>query len=98
MTHDEEMLLWSPPAPDDALLAHELRARVRAAIATLTPREEAVLSARFGLDSDDSQTLEATSALLGLSRWYVSQAEARAIRKLRHPSRSKYLRVFVEGL
>ena len=63
---------------------------------TLTPREEKVLRLRFGLDDGKARTLEEVGREFNVTRERIRQIEAKALRKLRHPSRSKKLRDFLE--
>ena len=63
---------------------------------TLTPREEKVLSLRFGLEDGHSRTLEEVGQEFNVTRERIRQIEAKALRKLRHPSRSKKLRDFLD--
>ena len=62
-----------------------------------TERERRVVELRYGLDGGEARTLEAVADEFGLSRERIRQIEAKALRKLRHPSRSKRLRSFVES-
>jgi RNA polymerase primary sigma factor len=64
---------------------------------SLTPREERVIRLRFGVGDGKDYTLEEVADNFGVSMERARQIEARALRKLRHPGRSKYLRPFVEG-
>jgi len=66
-------------------------------LATLTPRQERVLRLRFGIDENADHTLEEVGQDFGVTRERIRQVEAKALRKLRHPSRAKRLRPFVEG-
>jgi RNA polymerase primary sigma factor len=64
---------------------------------TLTPREERIIKMRFGLDDGTQRTLEEVGQTFSVTRERIRQIEAKALRKLRHPSRSSKLRVFLEG-
>ena len=66
-------------------------------LATLTPREEKVLRMRFGIDEKPDHTLEEVGATSTLTRERIRQIEAKALRKLGHPSRSKGLKGFVDN-
>jgi RNA polymerase primary sigma factor len=85
-----------PDAPDldDAAGRALLREQVRQALDSLTPRERKVLELRFGLDRTESLTLSEIGDALGVTRERIRQIEATALRKLRHPSRSRKLREF----
>ncbi len=72
-----------------------LREQVHEALLTLTPRERRVIECRYGLHGDSEATLTAIGREIGLTRERIRQIEASALRKLRHPSRSKRLRAFV---
>jgi len=74
------------PRPDDAAEAHALAAAVRAALATLPPRDRAILVARHGLDGVPPRTLQEIGHQFGLTRQAVQQAEARALARLRRPA------------
>ena len=65
-------------------------------LGTLTPREEKVLKLRFGLDDGRARTLEEVGREFNVTRERIRQIEAKALRKLRHPSRSKKLRDYLE--
>jgi RNA polymerase primary sigma factor len=82
-------------SPAEAAINTSLRAGARAALRTLTPREEGVLRMRFGLDDGTERTLEAVGRSYALTRERIRQIEARALKKLRHPSRSRLLRAFL---
>jgi len=86
-------LLPDPAAlrPHDAAEAQELAAAVRAALATLPPRERAILAARHGLDGEPPRTLQEIGRGLGLTRQAVQQAEARALARLRYPALHRWL-------
>jgi RNA polymerase primary sigma factor len=78
-----------------AVMSVELTARAREQLATLTPREQEVLTWRFGLEDDREHTLEEIGERLGLTRERIRQIETRALGKLRHPSRASALRSFI---
>ena len=64
---------------------------------TLTPREERIIKMRFGLEDGTEHTLEEVGQNFGVTRERIRQIEAKALRKLRHPSRNRRLRAFVDG-
>jgi RNA polymerase primary sigma factor len=83
--------------PSDAVISGNLAEQTRKVLATLTPREEKVLRMRFGIGEKSDHTLEEVGQDFEVTRERIRQIEAKALRKLRHPSRSKRLRAFVEG-
>ncbi|MBQ7965187.1 MAG: RNA polymerase sigma factor RpoD [Ruminococcus sp.] len=84
------------PAPADAASHTMLREQLMEVLDTLTPREEKVLRLRFGLEDGRSRTLEEVGKEFNVTRERIRQIEAKALRKLRHPSRSKKLRDFID--
>ena len=88
---DEEAL-----APADAAAFTLLKEQLMAVLDTLTPREKKVLKLRFGLDDGRARTLEEVGKEFNVTRERIRQIEAKALRKLRHPSRSKKLRDYLE--
>ena len=84
------------PAPADAASHTLLKEQLNEVLSTLTPREEKVLRLRFGLDDGRSRTLEEVGKEFAVTRERIRQIEAKALRKLRHPSRSKKLKDFLE--
>ncbi|MDY4919978.1 MAG: RNA polymerase sigma factor RpoD [Phascolarctobacterium sp.] len=84
------------PAPADAASFTLLREQLGEVLHTLTPREQRVLELRFGLEDGRSRTLEEVGQHFGVTRERIRQIEAKALRKLRHPSRSKKLKDFLE--
>ena len=72
-------------------------ARHREILTSLSPREGRVLQLRFGLKDGKSHTLEEVGKKFGVTRERIRQIEAKALRKLRHPSRSRKLKAFLEG-
>ena len=85
-------------SPSEAVISGNLADQTRKVLATLTPREEKVLRMRFGIGEKSDHTLEEVGQDFEVTRERIRQIEAKALRKLRHPSRSKRLRAFVEGL
>ncbi|MGI5891241.1 MAG: RNA polymerase sigma factor RpoD [Bacillota bacterium] len=88
---DEEAL-----APAEAASFFLLREQLEDVLSTLTPREKKVLQLRFGLDDGRSRTLEEVGQVFGVTRERIRQIEAKALRKLRHPSRSKKLKDYLD--
>ena len=84
------------PAPAEAASFVLLNEQLEDVLKTLTPREEKVLRLRFGLDDGRARTLEEVGQSFGVTRERIRQIEAKALRKLRHPSRSKKLKDFLE--
>ncbi len=84
------------PAPADAASFTLLREQLEEVLETLTLREKKVLELRFGLEDGRSRTLEEVGQHFGVTRERIRQIEAKALRKLRHPSRSKRLKDFLE--
>ncbi|MBQ3080973.1 MAG: RNA polymerase sigma factor RpoD [Clostridia bacterium] len=84
------------PAPSDAASYTMLREQLLEVLHTLTPREENVLKLRFGLEDGRPRTLEEVGKAFDITRERIRQIEAKALRKLRHPSRSKKLRDYLE--
>ena len=84
------------PSPDGAASYQLLKAQLNAVLHTLTPREEEVLRLRFGLDDGRTRTLEEVGEKFKITRERIRQIEAKAIRKLRHPSRSKKLKAYLD--
>ena len=79
------------------LIAYEMmKKQLENVLDTLTDREENVLRLRFGLDDGRTRTLEEVGKVFGVTRERIRQIEAKALRKLRHPSRSKQLKDFLE--
>ncbi len=83
--------------PSDAVININLQEQTKKVLATLTPREEQVLRMRFGIGEKSDHTLEEVGQKFTVTRERIRQIEAKALRKLRHPSRSKRLKTFVEG-
>ena len=84
-------------SPSDAVINMNLAEQTRKVLATLTPREEKVLRMRFGIGEKSDHTLEEVGQDFEVTRERIRQIEAKALRKLRHPSRSKRLKSFVDS-
>ena len=87
----------SAVSPSEAVIGMNLAEQTRRVLATLTPREEKVLRMRFGIGEKSDHTLEEVGQDFEVTRERIRQIEAKALRKLRHPSRAKRLKAFVEG-
>lgn len=83
-------------SPGEAVISHNLGEQTRKVLTTLTPREEKVLRMRFGIGEKSDHTLEEVGRDFSVTRERIRQIEAKALRKLRHPSRSRQLRSFLE--
>jgi RNA polymerase primary sigma factor len=83
------------PAPSESASNSLLREQLRNILRTLTPREEEVIKLRFGLDDGRPRTLEEVGKQFKITRERIRQIEAKALRKLRHPSRSKALKDYL---
>ena len=83
------------PAPDEALLTESLKLEIERALDTLSPREAEVINLYFGLSQEKALTLEEIGARFSLTRERVRQIKEKAIRRLRHASRSKSLRAYL---
>jgi RNA polymerase primary sigma factor len=84
-------------SPQDAVVNENLANQTRRVLATLAPREERVLKMRFGIGERANHTLEEVGQDFEVTRERIRQIEAKALRKLRHPSRSRLLKAFVEN-
>jgi RNA polymerase primary sigma factor len=82
--------------PVDATSRHMLKEEIEGVLGTLTPREERIIQLRFGLEDGRSRTLEEVGLEFNVTRERIRQIEAHALRKLRHPSRSKRLRDYLD--
>ena len=83
-------------APDEAAINVNLKDQTALVLHTLTPREEKIMKMRFGLEDDSEHTLEEVGRAFAVTRERIRQIEAKALRKLRHPSRSGKLRLFLD--
>jgi len=84
-------------SPADAVISADLAEQTRKVLATLTPREEKVLRMRFGISGKTDHTLEEVGQEFAVTRERIRQIEAKALRKLRHPSRSRRLKSFMDS-
>ncbi len=84
-------------SPSEAIININLKEQTEALLKTLTPREEKVIKMRFGLGDGSEHTLEEVGQNFAVTRERIRQIEAKALRKLRHPSRSRKLKAFLEG-
>jgi RNA polymerase primary sigma factor len=84
-------------SPSEAVININLKEQTEALLKTLTPREEKVIKMRFGIGDGSEHTLEEVGQSFAVTRERIRQIEAKALRKLRHPSRSRKLKAFLEG-
>jgi RNA polymerase primary sigma factor len=84
-------------SPSDAAINLNLREKMSSMLKTLTQREEKIIRMRFGLDDGNDHTLEEVGQMFAVTRERIRQIEAKALRKLRHSSRSGRFRIFLEG-
>jgi RNA polymerase primary sigma factor len=84
-------------SPAEAVINVNLKEQTESVLKTLTPREERVIKMRFGVGDGSEHTLEEVGQSFAVTRERIRQIEAKALRKLRHPSRSRKLRAFLEG-
>ena len=91
--NDQEMFC----KPSDAVISMNLAEQTRKVLATLTPSEEKVLRMRFGIGEKSDHTLEEVGQDFDVTRERIRQIEAKALRKLRHPTRAEQLKPFVEN-
>ena len=82
---------------DDAIIETDLTEQIHKVLATLTPREDKILRMRFGIGQNSERTLEEVGNDFCLTRERIRQIEAKALRKLRHASRGKALRTFIDN-
>ena len=85
-------------APDEAAINVNLKEQTGQVLHTLTPREEKIMKMRFGLEDDSEHTLEEVGRAFAVTRERIRQIEAKALRKLRQPSRSGKLRLFLDNV
>jgi RNA polymerase primary sigma factor len=85
-------------SPIDSVLVSNLQDQTRRVLKTLTPREEQVLKMRFGVGDGSEHTLEEVGRSFNVTRERIRQIESKALRKLRHPSRAKKLKPFLETI
>jgi RNA polymerase primary sigma factor len=85
-------------SPAEAVINVNLKDQTAQVLRTLTPREEKVIKMRFGLEDGSEHTLEEVGQSFAVTRERIRQIEAKALRKLRHPSRSRKLKAFMDGI
>ena len=83
--------------PREATFNQDLREQTKKVLSTLTPRQEKIIRMRFGIEEKAEHTLEEVGQDYNLTRERIRQIEEKALRKMRHPSRSKKLRIFIES-
>jgi RNA polymerase primary sigma factor len=84
-------------SPSDAAISLSLRETMACVLKKLTPREERIIRLRFGFEDGNQRTLEEVGQVFAVTRERIRQIEAKALRKLRHPSHSSHVRTFLEG-
>jgi RNA polymerase primary sigma factor len=84
-------------SPSEAAITLSLKEKMASMLKKLTPREESIIRMRFGFDDGNAHTLEEVGQTFAVTRERIRQIEAKALRKLRHPSRSGPVRTFLEG-
>ena len=84
-------------SPSEAAMNLSLNEKMASMLKTLSPREERIIRMRFGFEDGNQRTLEEVGQVFSVTRERIRQIEAKALRKLRHPSRSSHVRTFVEG-
>ena len=84
-------------SPAEAAIKLSLKEQTASLLKTLTPREERIIKMRFGMETGSECNLEEVGNSFAVTRERIRQIEAKALRKLRHPSRSRKLRIFLEG-
>jgi RNA polymerase primary sigma factor len=85
-------------SPLDIAIQDDMRKNIDMALSSLTPKEQEIIKKRFGIGDEVPHTLEDVGNDFDVTRERIRQIEVKAIRKLRHPSRSKWLRAFIERL
>ena len=83
-------------SPSDAVIEINLKKHMASVLKTLTPREEKIIKMRFGLEDGNEHTLEEVGQTFAVTRERIRQIEGKALRKLRHPTRSHKLRTFLD--
>ena len=84
-------------SPSEAAISLSLKETMASMLKKLSPREERIIRMRFGFEDGNQRTLEEVGQVFAVTRERIRQIEAKALRKLRHPSRSSHVRTFLEG-
>jgi len=84
-------------SPSEAVISLDLKEKMASILKTLTPREETIIKMRFGLEDGSERTLEEVGKTFAVTRERIRQIEAKALRALRHPTRSSHFRAFLQG-
>jgi RNA polymerase primary sigma factor len=83
------------PSPLESVIQNDLKNQIKSALDTLSQKEVEIIKRRFGMEDDISQTLEEVGNELNVTRERIRQIEGNALKKLRHPTRSQFLRSFL---
>ena len=94
LDENEEELIDENSVPETIIINEELKEKITEVLYTLAPREKVVLELRYGLNGDEPKTLEEVGKEFGVNRERIRQIEAKALRKLRHPKRSREIRPY----
>ena len=96
LEENEEQLIYENSMPETIVINRELKERIEEALDTLTPREKIILELRFGLNGDEPKTLEEVAKEFNVRGERIRQIEVKALRKMRHPKRSREIRQYTD--